>query len=333
MWILSRVRSYWVKTGVIQTTTQRSSGTHPTTEEERYREVFIRNRPFHRFRSIGWEAWSGDSVGSDFKKHNFVGMCPMMAFRIGRKEETCLVRWCPPSRKSVSFPSLSLWVLNFKKISLVEDYFCQWYRNSLYWLHWNWHWVWTDEYSADGHFDCQRLTKNIKDIRGKLQACLAWIFYDHLSNWWMRLMEIICLHLYFWSLFCHCKTWLGVHSRRPLALLEWPPTKNIFIPPEYTVNVMAETSSKFSDMVLVEPLRASSHLLIGILNASPLVVAGDTFLDRVGSIFMTGFILHSKTRTGVQFNSIQFQFNSSNFIIPNGKFRWPFTFEQVNGKC
>ena len=71
---------------------------------------------------------------------------------------------------------------------------------------------------------------------------------------------------------------------------------------------MAETSGKFSDMVLVEPLRASSHLLIGILNVSSLVVAGDTFLDRVGSIFTTGFILHSKTRSGVQFNSISIQF-------------------------
>ena len=120
-------------------------------------------------------------------------------------------------------------------------------------------------------------------------------------------MEIICLHLYFLKSVLSLQNMVGSTQQETIGFARVTSNKNISIPPEYPVNVMAETSGKFSD--LVELLRASSHmhLLIGILNASPLVVAGDTFLDRVGSIFTTGFLLHSKTRTGVQFNSNSIQ--------------------------
>ena len=76
--------------------------------------------------------------------------------------------------------------------------------------------------------------------------------------------------------------------------------EDIFIPPESAITVMAKTSGlSSSKFAIVEPLRASDQLPVGILMASTLVKLGSTFPVRIDNISTSGFTLRPKTRIGI----------------------------------
>ena len=84
------------------------------------------------------------------------------------------------------------------------------------------------------------------------------------------------------------------------AMVKIASKSSIFIPPECSV-VVDDCASKhvpFSTGV-VEPLRNSAHLPVGILVPSTLVEVGKIFPVRIDNVSTLGFILKPNTRVGV----------------------------------
>ena len=75
---------------------------------------------------------------------------------------------------------------------------------------------------------------------------------------------------------------------------------SVYIPPNASVTITGCISQDVSyKTAVVEPLRNSDHLPVGILVASSLVRVGNSFSVRIDNLSDTGYMLHPNTGIGV----------------------------------